>query len=94
MLFVAFIHVASLGADQFNFGQTLPPSSEIVEVIFECMSGQRREGSGGSSSSLCDEKVEEGVDGEEKIPESVSVEERSGSRGVGSGGRRIPSARR
>lgn len=80
MLLVAFIHVASLGADQFSFGHTLPPNSAIVDVIFEWISGQRRDGSGGSSSedeSL--ENVEVGVEGEENIPESVSVEEKSTS---------------
>lgn len=66
MLFVAFIHVASLGADQFNFGHTLPPSSAIVAIIFEWISGQRRDGSGGSSSEdELLENVDMGVEGEE-----------------------------
>ena len=43
--FVGLIHVASLGADQFSFGKTFPPSEEIVVVIREWVSGKRREGS-------------------------------------------------
>ena len=33
--FVGLIQVASLGADQFNFGKTFPPREEMVVVIRE-----------------------------------------------------------
>lgn len=92
MLFVALIHVASLGADQLSLGSTFPPNSSIVLFTLEWISGQKREGSGVSVS------VEEGEDDivdeeEEKIPLSVSVVENS-SLSLSSGGRRMPSARR
>ena len=33
LFFFMLIHVASFGADQFNFGATSPPSSAIVSLI-------------------------------------------------------------
>ena len=78
MLFVAAIHVASFGADQFNLGITEPLSSAMMYFIFAWMPCQAREGSGGSSSS----------ESEEEESESVLF------RGRSSGGSLMPSARR
>ena len=58
MLLVAAIHVASLGADQFSFGWTRPPSSAMVAVIVEWMSDQASQGFGSSSSSSSQTEVE------------------------------------
>ena len=67
MLFVAFIHVASFGADQFSFGSTEPPSSAIAVWIREWISGQRVEGSRAIFSASSWE-LEEEEEGEEKNP--------------------------
>ena len=83
MLFVAAIHVASFGADQFSFGTIDPPSSAIVEAILAWMSGHSEDG----SELELEEEVEEA---EEKTPLSV---EREGDK-RGEGGRMMPSARR
>lgn len=86
MLFVAAIHVASLGADQFSFGVTLPPSSSMVSLIFwwtsrNWIEGSRRASSSSESSSA------------ENIPLSVSVRLACWSESL-SGGRTMPSSRR
>lgn len=93
MLFVAFMNVASLGADQLSFGTTLPPSSVMVDFIFWWSSGHCAEGSlSGSESESASEAV--GVEVEEKMPLSVSVEEKSMLGSSSSGGTMIPSERR
>lgn len=48
---VAAMNVASLGALQFSFGVTLPPSSAIVSLIWLWISLHSVDGSGCSSSS-------------------------------------------
>lgn len=94
MLFVALIHVASLGADQLSLGTTFPPSSAMVANIASWIPGHSREGSESSSSPLSSSDEPVGVELAEKMPLSVSVEVR-GSAGEGfSGGRIMPSARR
>jgi len=45
------IHVASFGADQLSFGETRPPSSEIVVIICWWIDEKAREGSSVGSSS-------------------------------------------
>ena len=70
MLFVAAIHVASLGADQLSFGYTDPFNSAIVSLIFLCMSIHAKDGSGSSFS----ESESTGEVEEEKMPLSVSVD--------------------
>ncbi len=93
MLLVALIHVASLGADQLSLGTTLPPSLVMVDFIFWWSSGHSVEGSvSGSESESVSEAV--GVEVEENIPLSVSVEEKSILELSSSGGRMIPSERR
>jgi len=51
LFFVIDIHVASFGADQFNFGATRPPSSVIVAAIFWWRGRKAKEGSGAGVSS-------------------------------------------
>ena len=93
MLFVAFMKVASLGADQLSLGTTFPPSSAMVALIFWWSSGHWVEGSGLGSMSES-ESEPTGVEVEEKIPLSVSVEEKSMLGSFSSGGRMMPSERR
>lgn len=58
MLFLAmFIHVASLGADQLSLGATSPPSSDNVSRTCWWISGNWRDGSGGSASQPSFESV-------------------------------------
>ncbi len=93
MLLVAFMKVASLGADQLSLGTTLPPSSAMVDLIFWWRSGHCVEGSlSGSVSESESEAV--GVEVEEKMPLSVSVEEKSMLGSSSSGGTMMPSERR
>ncbi len=56
LFFFMLIHVASFGADQFNFGATRPPSSEIVSLMAWWMAGKESEGSGSGSSSQEEEE--------------------------------------
>src|SRR2546421_8322142 len=85
MLFVAFIQVASFGADQFSFGATLPPNSLIVSLMVLWISRKSSAGSG-SSSSDAKESLE-------KTPLSESSMVVLFGRGS-SGGMIMPSARR
>ena len=88
MLLVAFIQVASLGADQFSLGITEPPSSAMVDRILVWISGHACEGSESESESSASESS-----AEENIPLSVSVSRVECERGV-SGGRTMLSERR
>lgn len=58
ILFVALIHVASLGADQLSLGTTLPPSSAMVDFNFWWISGHRVEGSVSGSESESESESE------------------------------------
>ena len=89
ILFVAFIHVASLGADQFIFGNTEPPSSCMVEVTWAWSSGHAAEGSEEVSSESESEALEEEEEGG-----GVRGSGRETGRDRGEGGRIMPSERR
>lgn len=87
MLF-AFIHVASLGADQFSFGMTLPPKVSIVFCTAVWMFLQPAATSTCSSSSeFCPLSSEA-----EKMP--LSSDHSGSALGSSSSGRMMPSARR
>jgi len=85
----AVMKVASLGDDQFNFGATLPPSSDIVSLIFWWSSEKRLVGSecpssssSSSSSSESDSVVICSSSEGKTIPSSRKYERNSGVRGM------------
>ena len=88
MLFVADIHVASFGADQFSFGTTEPASSAIVLLIVACTSGHERDGSAVCSLSSLSSFALKGLEGSRSLPSAPCVGE------AGEEGSTIPSERR
>lgn len=81
MLLVAFIHVASLGADQLSLGTTRPPRSEIVLLTASCTS--RHVAATSSSSSVSSPAKKTPLSSDHATSCSSSSE-----------GRMMPSARR